>query len=355
MTVQSRKVDNVEKIAVLRANGIGDFTFALPALEALDAAYPGAEIVLLGKEWHAAFLAGRPGPVDRVEIVPPIAGVSAERDGKGIDEFFSRMAAERFDLALQLHGGGKNSNPFVRRLGARLTAGLRTPDAEPLDLSLPYIYFQSEVMRYLETVSLVGAEPVTLTPRLTVTAGDLAETASLASVHPLVALHPGAGHGGRRWPPEHFATVGDAVAAAGARMVLTGSVEDGPLTAELQRRMTAEALDLAGRLSLNGLLGLFSRCAVVVANDSGPLHLAAAAGTPTVGLYWCFNLITAAPPTRAYHRPHISWRLTCPVCGVDRSSGTCTHTESFVAGIPPEAVTASALELLNQSRLASGP
>src|SRR5438045_7033921 len=72
---------NIHKIAVLRSNAIGDFTFALPALEALRAAYPAAEIVLLGQEWHARFLEGRPGPVDRAVVVPPYRGVSLPDTG----------------------------------------------------------------------------------------------------------------------------------------------------------------------------------------------------------------------------------------------------------------------------------
>src|SRR5438309_10264707 len=99
---------SVTKIAVLRANAIGDLIFALPALDALRAAYPAAEIVLLGTAWHARFLAGRPGPVDRVVELPPGA-----LDGGSPDaEFVAAMRAERFDLALQLHGGGRTSNPL---------------------------------------------------------------------------------------------------------------------------------------------------------------------------------------------------------------------------------------------------
>lgn len=61
----------VEKIAVLRANRIGDFIVTLPALAALRATYPPAELVLPGRPWHANFLTGRPGPVDRVVPIPP--------------------------------------------------------------------------------------------------------------------------------------------------------------------------------------------------------------------------------------------------------------------------------------------
>src|SRR5437870_11550402 len=105
MLSRCKKVPGVRRIAVLRANAIGDFILALPALEALRAAYPQAEIVLLAKKWHAAFLANRPGPVDRVAVVPPYGGVG-EEPGFVVDPdvnkaFFKTMAQERFDLALQ--------------------------------------------------------------------------------------------------------------------------------------------------------------------------------------------------------------------------------------------------------------
>ena len=111
--------------------------------------------------------------------------------------------------------------------------------------------------------------------------------------------------------------------------------------------MKVEAQNLCGRLSLSGLTGLLSRCYMLVSNDSGPLHLAAAVGTATVGIYWCFNLINAGPITRLRHRPLVSWRLTCPVCGDDRSRASCDHRASFVAGIPTEEVAVAALDLFS--------
>jgi ADP-heptose:LPS heptosyltransferase len=127
-------VEGVQKLAVLRANAIGDYLVSLPAVEALRAAYPAAKLVLLGSGWHASFLAGRPGPVDRCVPVPPTAGVRDDQPPSPpavVDLFFARMRAERFDLAVQLQGGGRHSNPFVGRLGARVTAGSQAPDAPP--------------------------------------------------------------------------------------------------------------------------------------------------------------------------------------------------------------------------------
>ncbi|MFB3906134.1 MAG: glycosyltransferase family 9 protein [Acidobacteriota bacterium] len=346
---------DVKKIAVVRANGMGDMIFAMPALVALRAAYPDAEIVLLAKQWHADFFCSRPGPIDRVIAIPPYPGVGAYEnvpdDRPDLDDFFQAMSREQFDLAIQMHGGGRYSNPFVRRLGARLTAGLRTPDAIPLDRWIPYIYFQPEIVRYLETVSLVGAQPVGLEPKIAVTCNDL--EASYRSVppdeRPLVVLHPGATDGRRRWSTANFAAVARLLREQGLRVVVTGSPEEDDLIqAVLQGMKTNCPGEGVSNLSLEGLVGLLSRAQLVVANDSGPLHLAGAVGVPTVGIYWCGNVITAAPLTRARHRPVLSWRLNCPCCSRNTLRDHCDHRASFVDDIPVDEVVTHCLELLNR-------
>ncbi len=328
--------------------------FSLPAITALRAAYPGAEIVLLGQPWHAQFWQHRPGPIDRVIVVPPSRGVydvPGEEDPAELERFFDRIRMEEFDVAVQMHGGGRNSNPFVSRLGARLTVGLRAADAPPLDRYLPYIYHQNEIMRYLELVALVGAQPVTLEPEVIVTRQDMMEAEwALANLQgPIVALHPGAGDPRRRWPAEKFAQVGDACAKAGASVLITGAgEEEGALAKEIIGRMSMPARDISNRLTISGMAGLLSCCQVVVSNDSGPLHLAAAVGAATVGIYWCGNVITATVLTRARHRLAISWRLDCSVCGANVISNPCDHRASFVADVPVEEVEVETMELLRQ-------
>jgi ADP-heptose:LPS heptosyltransferase len=349
-------VPGVRKIAVLRANALGDFIFTLPALEALRAAYPGAEIVLLGKQFHHDFLLGRPGPVDRVEVVPPYPGVTAEEgeevDRERIDAFFQRMQAERFDLALQLHGGGASSNPFTRRLGARVTAGLQDRGAPPLDRNVPYIYFQREQLRYLEVAGTVGAPPVPIEPRLIVTDADRAEAMEVLppTERPLAVLHPGVGAIDRRWPEEKFAAVADALHQAGAEIAVTGTEEEREIVDAVARRACGPVHALAGQLTLSGLTGLLERAAVVVANDTGPHHLAAAVGTATVGIYWCFNIINADPTSRTIHRPIVSWQLECPLCGRSQVTDPCTHKVSYVADVSVELVVEHALDLLRLAR-----
>ncbi|MEV4760560.1 glycosyltransferase family 9 protein [Micromonospora sp. NPDC049559] len=356
-------VPDVERIAVLRANALGDFIFVLPALEALRACYPYAELVLLGAPWHESLLRNRPGPVDRVLVVPPVEGIRAPVPGdspepaEAMVDFLADARRERFDLALQLHGGGANSNPLVAALGARVTAGLRAEDAPPLDRWMRYVFYQPEIVRYLEAVGLVGAQPLRLAPRLAVTGADLDEAAAVAGepVRPRVALHPGASDPRRRWPAERFAEVAAELATAGYEVVVTGSAGERELAERVADRARGPVRSLAGQLSLGGLIGLYAGCRLVVSNDTGPVHVAAAVDTPTVGIFWVGNIINCAVPLRARHRPIASWTINCPICGVDcsrdiypyRPGGDCAHQESFVTDVPVDEVLEAAADLLD--------
>lgn len=343
---------DTRRIGVVRANAIGDFVFCLPALQALRSAYPRAEMVLLARPWHAELLDGRPGPVDRVAAMPPIPGVGVDpgtpHDASLIPPFVERMRAERFDILMQMHGGGRHSNALVRRIGARLTAGLHTPDAEPLDRSIPFVYWQHEYFRYLEIASLVGAVAADVAPHLAVTQRDVDESlrALSADGRPLAVLHPGATDVRRRWPVERFAAVGDALAGAGCTVCVVGSGDDAEAAAAVCRAMVRPAVSLAGALSLRGLVGLLSRAALLLGDDSGPLHLAVAVGTPTVGVFWCGNLLNGGPLTRARHRPLVAWRQDCPVCGAGIQPRGCGHDACIVDEVALDEVRGAALDLL---------
>jgi ADP-heptose:LPS heptosyltransferase len=299
----------VRRIVVLRANGLGDHVVALPALAALRAAYPDAAITLATSPPVAALLAGRPSPVDEVLAAPRVSGVRGEPGPGGppndlpevVEEFCAALRARRFDLGVQLHGGGGNANPLLLRFGARVTAGSRAPGAAPLDRTVPWTPFQHDLMRWLEVVALVGAEPVGLRPRLAVTARDRADAAdALGGLdgRPLVAMHPGATDPRRRWLPDRLGELGAALDARGARIVLLGGPGDAPLVDAIRAGL-GRAVDLSGRLSLAGLVGVLERADLFVGNDSGPRHLAEAVGTATVGVFTRANLVDVAPLFRA--------------------------------------------------------
>jgi ADP-heptose:LPS heptosyltransferase len=333
-------------VLVIHFGQLGDVVLGLPALDALRARFPDAEIVLLGRPWHAELLGPRPSPVDRVELVPP--GALDGTDVAAREAFVEAVAAERFDLAIQMHGGGRHSNPVVRAL-APFTIGMRAPDADPLDRWIPYVPYQHEILRYLDVVALVGAAPLGVEPVLAVTPDDVAGSRDAVPPdgRPLAVLHPGATDPRRRWPAAAFAAVGDALARGGARIVVTGTDAELGSLDDVAGAMRVRP-DVVIGTSLGALVGLLARAGLVVANDTGPLHLAGAVGTPTVGIYWCGNLVNGGPLSVERRRHATSWRIACPVCGVENTSRRCEHDVSFVADVALDEVLEATRDLLER-------
>ncbi len=362
-------VPDVRRIAVLRANAVGDYVLTLPALQALKAAYPQATLALLGKRWHAEFLDGRPGPVDEVICLPAVSGVTAPadapepaaEDGDALRDFLSQMRRRRFDLALQLHGGGRYSNPLVRALGARVTAGFCAPGASALDRNFPYltpdIDLHPRALLLLECVALVGARASAIEPRLSLRARDHeALAAALPAVpdmtQPLVVLQPGATDPRRRWRANGFAAVGDALAAQGALVAINGDPSEAELVHRVAAAMRHRPLALPGTLSLGALCALLARAHLVVSNDTGPAHLARALDVPTVTLYWIGNLPSYGPLSARWHRVAVSYGVDCPVCGarvINALDGHCGHGASLLDEIAADAVVGLALQAYRAS------
>ncbi|GAB2511705.1 glycosyltransferase family 9 protein [Paramicrobacterium agarici] len=346
------RFEHVRSIAVLRGGGLGDLLFAVPAIEALHAAYPDAEITVLGTPIAEELLPGRSAAVSRIEELPVAPGVrDGEEDSRAVDAFFARLH-ERFDLAVQVHGGGRNSNPFLARLAAVHTVGTQTPDALALERTVPYIYYQHEVLRALEVAALAGASPVMLEPRLLTTDDDLqAGTALTAALDaPVLALHPGATDPRRRWPRERFAEIAARFARNGGSVLVLGGDAEVEAVDEIAERSrllagpeSTRISSRAGSVSMAQLVGALATSDVFVGNDSGPRHLAQAVGTPTASVYWFGNFINAGPLERGRHRVQLSWTTQCPVCGRDATqvgwtAERCEHDVTFVDDVLADSV-----------------
>ena len=348
--IERGRVEGVRSIALVRANALGDFIFMLPALEALRRAYPGARISLLAKTWHARFLEGRECGLDEVVIIPDMPGFGGDviqaADGD-IRDFFAQMRERRFDVAFQLNDGGMHSNAFVRKLRPRISIGAREAGAPPLDRWLRYAPLQNERLRLLELAELAGARPSSLDPRLPLLPRD-AEELSMhwhSDGRPLVVLQPGAEDIRRRWPAEGFARVGDELAAKGAEIALHGTEAERESTAAVARAMHSPVVDLTGALTISGLAALLARASLVISNDTGPLHLAQALGTPTVGIYGFARMLVSSPLAWEGKRMAVSRNQGCPACGQPDLVERCMHDVSFVADVSGEEVTALAMEL----------
>jgi ADP-heptose:LPS heptosyltransferase len=369
--MQRSKLNDLKKIAILRPRFIGDLIITLPAMQLLKETYPSSEIVLLGKPWMEKFFAKRQKPFDRLLLTPPTPGVWGLEEGLQSSEevlktFFQKMQAEHFSIALQMIGGSLLANEFTRQLGAKLTVGFTTPAStvQP-DSSLPYVFYQHELARYVELVSLLGTTTTMMEPRLEVTQEDLDESFRVLAkqAEGFVVLHPGANELRRRWPAEYFALLADRLIELGFCVVVTGSGRERDIVSTMIERVKRKdsIVNLCNALSLNGLVGLLKRAKLLISNDTGPRHIAQAVGTPTVIVITCADMINWQPLRREKNRVHISWRTNCPACGhfvflvkpeedmypYAEQSG-CRHNFSFVADVRPEEMLVSVLDLLQE-------
>ena len=298
------------RVAVFRALQLGDLLCAVPALRAMRRAWPTAEIVLIGLPWARQFAARFGGYVDRFYEFPGYPGLP-EREPclPAIPEFLAAMQAEGFDLAIQLHGSGRFVNELVTLFSARRTAGFFLPgDHIPCDgLFTPWPRHGLEIHRLLALTEFLGLATDGDHLEFPLSECDFARLEDVTFDASLerrqyAIVHPGASHLARQWPIERFAAVGDALAEAGLTIVLTGVRSEQPLTRELAASMHAPVLDLAGRTDLGMLGALVAQAAIVVANDTGISHIAAALRTPSVIISTGDNPARWSPIDRGLHR-----------------------------------------------------
>ena len=138
----------------------------------------------------------------------------------------------------------------------------------------------------------------------------------VAGAAPLVAIHPGTGGPAKLWFPERWAAVADALQAAGARVLLTGGPGEDALVAEIASRMRAAPPTLVGQTTIGQLAALFEHAALVLGVDSGPLHLAAAQGVPTLHLYGPGDAGRFGPWGDPARHVVVRVDLWCSPCGV---------------------------------------
>ncbi len=320
MMHQMHHTGDVRRIAIFRALFLGDLLCTTPAFRALKRRFPGAEITLIGLPWARAMVERLPD-LDRFEPFPGYDGImETPYDPARTAAFFAAARARGYDLALQMHGAGEVSNGFVAGLGARVTAGYRRGGDDRLTLSLPYDFEEHEVRRWLRLGALVGTPTDDTRLDFPIAPAEHARAAALLAATPgttgsaesairnpqsaiRIGLHPGAKDPARRWPVACFAALGDALAGRhGARIVLTGGAGERAITAAVRRAMRAPALDLAGATDLGSFAAVLARLDLLVTNDTGASHLAAATGTPSVVLFGPSRPAEWAPLDRGRHR-----------------------------------------------------
>jgi ADP-heptose:LPS heptosyltransferase len=278
------------RVAVVKPSRLGDFICATPALRALGEALPDAEITLITLP-ILRDLAERLSMVDHYVAFPGYPGLAEQFfDARRTLRFFARMQVESYDLAVQMQGSGVYSNPFTLMLGASVTAGFVRHDgwAGKLDAALPIPREGHEVDRMLRLTSFLGAPPRGRAPAFELWEEDRAAARVLlaGARKPFIGLHPGAREPHRAWMPERFAaSAAELQRRHGGTIILMGAPEEAALVAEVADGLTGDYLNLTGRTPLSVLGAVTSRLTLLLANNSGPAHIAYAVGTPTVIVY----------------------------------------------------------------------
>jgi ADP-heptose:LPS heptosyltransferase len=275
----------VEKLAVFRGLYLGDLVAATGALRALRRGYPETEITLVSLPWATALAPHLPY-VDRLLPYPGAPGLDGGGDEEELEEFLARMRAERFDLAVNMHGRGPTSTELIVRFGARMTAGFTGTGitAPPLDVEVPWEAEEHESRKLLLLTEKIGGVSAGPEPELCVLEEDQRRARTLLPPglrKPLALVHPGASVPEKRWPEEAFGSVAKGLIRHGYAVAVTGSSAEKKLTSQVAD-LAPGALDLGGQTDLSTLVALVAQANVLVSNDTGPAHLAYALKTSSV-------------------------------------------------------------------------
>lgn len=282
---------NPENILVIHFGQLGDVILGLPALDALHGRFPDARITTLSgtpsdQILRLSGVADETIAVDRWALKrgPKPAAV------REMIRLAMNLRRRGFDLVVDLHTYYE-TGLLARATGApvRVGARRRRRTLEPLytHLAPPEDPSAHYVDRYLAVVARLGAEPRALEPRLVPERRDAEHAARFlderfeGAAAPVVGLNPGAGWEVKRWPAERFVEVGRALAVSGARVLVFAGPEETGLGEELARSI-GPAAAAAERLTLGQLAAVMQRCSLVISNDTGPAHIAAAVGAPLV-------------------------------------------------------------------------
>lgn len=313
----------VSSVLVFRALQLGDMLCVVPAFRALRAAFPNARITLAGLPWAVSFAERFRRYIDDVLEFPGHPSLPERaHDASAEAAFYEEARRRRYDLALQLHGSGPVVNRLVERMGARRTAGFTlTPDDHGDGWYTPWPERGHEIHRFLSLLDFIGIPRQGDHLEFPLTAADRAEQAAAARRHGLgadgyVVVHPGARLRSRRWPAKRFAAVADHLAALGNKVVLTGSPAEVELTAAVRRAMTRPAVDLGGLNSLGGMAAVIGAARLLVSNDTGVSHIAAALRTPSVFVTLGSDPDRWAPLDRARHVA-VYEPIACRPCGYE--------------------------------------
>lgn len=317
--------NHIRNLLCLRLDSLGDVLMTTPALRAFKES-SGLRITLLTSPSGAAVAELVP-EVDEVMVydAPWMKATAARSNSRADASFIARLRDRGFDAAAIFTVFSQNPLPaaffcYLADIPLRLAYCRENPYqllTEWIPEREPQAGIKHEVQRQLDLAAAVGCH--TANERLSL------RVPSFAHVHvrrlikglgidlhrPWIVIHPGASAPSRRYPPEQFAAVARLLVEQGYQVVFTGSTGERPMIQDIQAQAAVGTYSLAGRLDLAHLAALLSLAPVLISNNTGPAHVAAAVDTPVVDLYALTN--PQHTPWGVAHRV-LSYDVPCKYC-----------------------------------------
>lgn len=307
-------LSTIHRIAIVRALYLGDMLCIIPAVRALRTACPNALITLIGLPWEKHFVERFQHYFDAFIEFPGWPGLpEQEVIPERIITFLLDMQQQRFDLVLQMQGNGSLTNSMCMLFNARHTAGLRlageyAPDEKLFPVSDDT---EHEILRFLKITDALGIPQQGTAlefPILEKEHDRFSHIREQLGLQPgkYICIHPGARNPLRRWSPDNFAAIANFIGEQGYTVVLTGSREEAAILQDVAERITYPVInivDLAGHLDIGELALLMKNSALLISNDTGVSHVAAALHIPSIIIFSPYSKMERwAPLDTSLHR-----------------------------------------------------
>ena len=312
-------------ILAIKLRYLGDVLLATPTLHALKSAYPQARLTVLVNRGTEDILRGNPH-VD--EVLPLDRGSIVQQS-----RFILDIRRRRFDTVVDLTDGDRAA--FLTRIsGASVRIGFNAEQRWTGRCYTTVVIGRAgahRIERDLAALSPLGIEAPDRVPRMWLTPDDdagvdqLVRQLGIPTDRSWVVVQPGARYWFKAWPPERFAQLADRLNDRfGCQVLVGGSAHEVTLAQEVVDHAKSRPLNIAGRSDVRTLAALLKRSALFVGNDTGAMHIAAAVGTPVVGLFGPSNPAEWGP--RGGRAETIYKGLDCRVCfhpTCRRGEGNC--------------------------------
>jgi lipopolysaccharide heptosyltransferase I len=334
-----------KRIAIIKPSALGDIVHALPVLTALRERFANSHITWVVNRTYEPLLRGHP---DLDAVLPFDRGARAAVAAMAALRFARRLRNNRFDLVLDLQGLFR-TGLMAAATGASRRVGLSSAREGATHFYTDVVeddFSTHAVDRYWRVATALGAGmyPKQFRVPLDPAAVDWARDKFAQLPRPWLVVGVGARWLTKRWPPEHFATLIEAAQSEfGGTAIFVGTRDDAALSQVTIKALSRPSLDLTGHTTLPQLAAILALADVMLANDTGPLHLAAALGRPVAAPYTCTDV--------ARHGPYGAFAGTVSTTVVCRASyvRTCAHL-SCMSELTPERLRGPLFEALSRCR-----